>query len=177
MRFFTRLIALVPLVLSVASPGDAQTAQAVEADLKNANNKLTSLASLVEVPIITGAQVVDVSIAAKGLTTIVGQLTVHTQNSPTFRGADPQDIVTTLTATVSLITDTSIALVKAKPQFDKLKATQDVVVILTLLIKGVVISLQALYTKFPDGPAKAQLSEVQGVIGIQLGNVAEVYGV
>jgi hypothetical protein len=89
MRFFTRLIALVPLVLSVASPGDAQTAQAVEADLKNANNKLTSLASLVEVPIITGAQVVvsllpwtdqhlepcrvkDVSIAAKGLTTIFG---------------------------------------------------------------------------------------------------------
>jgi len=57
MRFFTRLIALVPLVFSVASPADAQTAQTVEADLKNVNIKLSSLTNLLQVPINTGAQV------------------------------------------------------------------------------------------------------------------------
>lgn len=57
MRFFTRLIALVPLVLSVASPADAQTAQAVEADLNNINKELSSLNILLKAPINTGGQV------------------------------------------------------------------------------------------------------------------------
>lgn len=57
MHFFTRLIALVPIVLSVASLADAQTAQTVEADLKNVNNELLSLTSLLKGSISTGAQV------------------------------------------------------------------------------------------------------------------------
>lgn len=57
MRFFTRLIALVPIVLSVASLADAQTAQTVEADLKNVNNELLFLTSLLKGSISTGAQV------------------------------------------------------------------------------------------------------------------------
>ena len=57
MRFFTCLIALVPLILSVALPADAQTAQAAEADLKNVNNELSSLTSLLKGSISTGGQV------------------------------------------------------------------------------------------------------------------------
>lgn len=178
MRFFTRLIALVPLVLSVASPADAQTAQAVEADLNNINKELSSLNILLKAPINTGGQVLAISVAAEGLTTLVGQLTVHTKSSPIFSDAVSSVIVTTLrTETVSLVTDTSSDLVKDKPQFDKLKATQGVVLILTQLIKAVDTSLQALYANFPDGPSKVQLSQAQSVINIQLNIAANAYGI
>lgn len=178
MRFFTRLIALVPIVLSVASLADAQTAQTVEADLKNVNNELLSLTSLLKGSISTGAQVLAISIAAEGLTKTVKQQTVDTQNSPTFSNADSLAIVTTLrTVTVPFVTDASSALVKDKPQFDKLKATPDVVAILAPLIGAVKDSLLAFPNKFPDGSAKDQLGQVQAVINIQLGFAAKAYGI
>lgn len=79
--------------------------------------------------------------------------------------------------TVPFVTDASSALVKDKPQFDKLKATPDVVAILAPLIGAVKDSLLAFPNKFPDGSAKDQLGQVQAVINIQLGFAAKAYGI